>query len=61
MDLLNMNYELIGLNSNSKLPLWMKCEMKFGSIFIYGTPTNEMVTHDNFCIRVISSSGIILM
>ena len=39
----------------------MKCDLKFGSIFIYGVPTNDAMDHDNICIRVVSTSGIILM
>ena len=56
-----MEYERIGLAQNNKLPLWMKCELKFGIIQIYGTPTSETVYHDDVCIRIYSLSGIILM
>lgn len=36
----NYDYIEIGLNNNSKLPQWLRCKMKFGVIYVYGTPTD---------------------
>ena len=56
-----MNYEPICLADNNKLPLWMKCEIRYGLIHIYGTPTIETADRDNLCIRIYSKSSIILL
>lgn len=56
-----MVYERISLAQNNKLPVWRKCELKFGIIQIYGTPTSEIVDYDDICISVYSLSGITLM
>ena len=61
MSSLNMNYEPICLADNYKLPLWMKCEIRYGLIHIYGTPTIETADRDNLCIRIYSKSSIILL
>ena len=56
-----MNYEPMGLADNNKLPLWMKCEIKYSLIHIYGTPTIETADHENLCIRIYSKSSMILL
>ena len=61
MSSLNMNYEPIGLADNNKLPLWMKCEIKYSLIHIYGTPTIDTADRDNVCIRIYSKSSMILL
>ena len=61
MSSLNINYEPIGLADNNKLPLWMKCEIKYSLIHIYGTPTIETAGLENLCIRIYSNSSMILL
>lgn len=59
--MLNYDFVELGIQENYKLPLWLKCEMKFDTICLYGIPTVETVDQDNVFIRIISQSGIILM
>ena len=61
MSSLNMNYEPMGLANNNKLPSWMKCEIKYSLIHIYGTPTIETAGLENLCIRIYSNSSMILL
>ena len=56
-----MNYEPMGLANNNKLPSWMKCEIKYSLIHIYGTPTIDTADRDNVCIRIYSNSSMILL